>query len=207
MAKTIINQVKNNNDKCETYTYMLGKYKKALKEKFYFEALLIVYAMQEDRLKSMLYYMGTFDNRNTTKVSGKTKNDLKKMLNDKYGEKVQFSMNTITGKMKLIKTAIVWSENANENDNEYSSYLKNLKRLLESVDLDSVLTTLQEIEQWLHFRNEVMHACMNKNLEALYEGIDEKIELGMQLARKLDSYIKVIKKDNSVRKNLKMGSQ
>ncbi|WP_196229406.1 hypothetical protein [Butyrivibrio fibrisolvens] len=48
---------------------------------------------------------------------------------------------------------------------------------------------------------------MNKNLEALYEGIDEKIEIGMQLARNLDSYIKVIKKDNSVRKNLKMGSR
>ena len=78
---------------------------------------------------------------------------------------------------------------------------------MESVDLDSVSITLQEIEQWLHFRNEVMHACMNKNLEALYEGIDEKIEIGMQLARNLDSYIKVIKKDNSVRKNQKMGSR
>ncbi|WP_155242793.1 hypothetical protein [Butyrivibrio fibrisolvens] len=203
----MINQVKNNNDKRETYAYLLGKYKKALREQFYFEALMIVYAMQEDRLRSMLYYLGTFDNRNTIMVSGKVKGDLKKLLKDRYGENAKLSMTTITGKMRLIQAVISWSEHANENDNEYSIYLKTLKRLMESVDVDCVTGTLNEIEQWLHFRNEVIHASMNKNLEALFEGIDERIELGMRLARDLDGYIKEIKKDNSVRKKLKMGNR
>ncbi|WP_022757013.1 hypothetical protein [Butyrivibrio fibrisolvens] len=207
MSQPMINQVKNNNDKRETYAYLLGKYKKALREQFYFEALMIVYAMQEDRLRSMLYYLGTFDNRNTIMVSGKVKGDLKKLLKDRYGENAKLSMTTITGKMRLIQAVISWSEHANENDNEYSIYLKTLKRLMESVDVDCVTGTLNEIEQWLHFRNEVIHASMNKNLEALFEGIDERIELGMRLARDLDGYIKEIKKDNSVRKKLKMGNR
>ena len=207
MSKVIISRVKNNNDKRETYAYLLGKYKKALREKFYFEALMIVYAMQEDRLRSMLYYMGTFDDRNTLGVSSKTKNDLKLILQEKHGENAKFSLTTITGKMKLISAVISWVILANENDNNYSIYLKNLKKLMESVDIDGIADTLDEIEHWIKFRNEVIHASMNKNLEALYEGIDIRIENGMKLARDLDNFIKVIKKDNSVRKELKMGSK
>lgn len=151
--------------------------------------------------------MGTFDTRNTIKISGKTKDDLKKLPKDRQGENAKFSMTTITGKMRLIEAVVFWSEQANKNDNEYSFYLKSLKRLMESVDIGSISGTISEVEQWLQFRNEVIHASMNKNLEALYEGIDEKIELGMHLARDLDSYIKDIKEDNSVRKNLKMGNK
>lgn len=52
--------------------------------------------------------------------------------------------------------------------------------------------------------NEIIHASLNKNIEALYDGLDEKIELGMQYARDLDGYVRVMKKDNSLRKHLKM---
>ena len=207
MTKVIINQVNNNGDKRETYAYLLGKYKKALREQFYFEALMIVYAMLEDRLSSMLYYMGTFDTRNEIKVSGKAKNDLKKLLQEKYGENAKFSLTTITGKMRLINAVISWTVLANENENNYSFYLKSLKILMESVDIGGLSGTLNGIEQWLHFRNEVIHASMNKNLKALYEGVDERIEMGMRFARELDSHIKEIKKDNSLRKNLKMGNR
>lgn len=47
-----IASVDNNYDKQMTYREQLGKYKVAMEHAFYFEALLIVYAMMEDRLRS-----------------------------------------------------------------------------------------------------------------------------------------------------------
>ena len=204
MKNALISRVKDNMDKYRTYASLMERYKKALDEQFYFEALIITYAMLEDRLRSMLYYMGTFDTRNSPNVSEKTKQDLAVILHNKGGENVGFKLNNITGKMNLIEAVIAWAESANENENEYSIYLRELKSLMESVDVDDVLRTFREMEKWLEFRNEVIHASLNKNIEALYEGIEEKIGLGMQYARGLDSYVRVMKKDNSLRKHLKM---
>lgn len=44
----MIDAVKNNAEKQVTYREQLGKYKRALNNEFYFEAMLIVYALLED---------------------------------------------------------------------------------------------------------------------------------------------------------------
>ncbi len=168
MKKALISQVKDNMDKYRTYTNLMERYKKALDEQFYFEALIITYAMLEDRLRSMLYYMGTFDTRNCPDVSEKAKQDLTVILHNKFGENAGFNLNNITGKMNHIEAVIVWVESANENENEYSLYLRELKSLMESVDVDDVLRIFKEMEKWLKFRNEIIHASLNKNIEALY---------------------------------------
>lgn len=43
--------VKDNTEKQEAYRKQLGRYRRALNNEFYFEAMLIVYAMIEDRLR------------------------------------------------------------------------------------------------------------------------------------------------------------
>ena len=43
--------VKDNAEKQEVYRKQLGRYRRALNNEFYFEAMLIVYAMIEDRLR------------------------------------------------------------------------------------------------------------------------------------------------------------
>ena len=43
--------VKDNVEKQEAYRKQLGRYRRALNNEFYFEAMLIVYAMIEDRLR------------------------------------------------------------------------------------------------------------------------------------------------------------
>ena len=63
------------------------------------------------------------------------------------------------------------------------------------------------MDEWLKYRNEVMHAAMNKNLGSLYDSIDIKVEAGMEYARLLDSFARNMKKDNRVRKLLKMGNK
>ena len=58
--KKLIKAVNDRNDKKETYCQQMGKYKRAMSNGFYFEAMLITYAMIEDRMRSFLYYIGAF---------------------------------------------------------------------------------------------------------------------------------------------------
>ena len=53
-----ITPVTDNKDKKLTYSHNLKRYNKAMRDGFYFEAILISYAMMEDRLRSFLYHMG-----------------------------------------------------------------------------------------------------------------------------------------------------
>jgi hypothetical protein len=204
MSEILIKQANNNNERQETYRYLIGRYKMSVKTGFYFEALMIVYAMQEDRLKSVLFYSGVFENRNKVKLSKKTKDGLQFILQNKYGASERFSLTTITGKIKLLESLLYWTESANEEDEQYSEYLVSVKHLFESIDIDALRETLEKLKEWLQYRNEIMHAAMNKNITELYEGMEEKVELGMEYARELDANVKILKKENCVRKKLNM---
>ena len=59
---------------------------------------------------------------------------------------------------------------------------------------------------WLAYRNEVIHASMNKNVTALYENLQENVENGMECARFIDNQVKVLKKRGKVRKQLGLGN-
>ena len=48
MMERLIEPVKSNTEKALTYRQMKGRYNKAMKEGFYFEAVAIDYAMIED---------------------------------------------------------------------------------------------------------------------------------------------------------------
>ena len=207
MPKCQIRQANTNMERQETYKYLIARYRRSVKEGFYFEALMIAYAMQEDRLKSLLYYAGTFDNRNTIKVSKKTEKDLRFLLRKRYGEKERLVLTTITGKIKLLESLLFWSETAIETECECNEYLISVKRLFESVDIAALKEILDNLQKWLEYRNEVIHASMNKNITGLYDNIENKVEQGMEYARELDIHVKAIKKDNSVRKKLGMPNE
>ena len=65
--KAIIKQVENNKEKSEAYRILTGRYRKAINEGFNFEALLIDYALLEDRLRAWLFYIGVLGSRFSTK--------------------------------------------------------------------------------------------------------------------------------------------
>lgn len=154
MGKEQIKQAQNNTERMQTYSSQMGRYKQAYRSGFYFEAMLIVYSMLEDRLKSMLYYCGVFANRNTLKVYGKVKSEIKELLMD--------------------------------------------------IDIGGVLDTLDEMNDWINYRNEVMHTAMNKNIEALYYELDIQVDKGYRYERFIDSQVKLMKKMNRVRRKMKM---
>ena len=71
MSERLVTPVSNNLEKYYTYREYISKYNRAMRGEFYFEALLIDYAMLEDRLRSMLYYMGALQTRDSIKINCK----------------------------------------------------------------------------------------------------------------------------------------
>ncbi len=67
MAGRKIQPVQDNAEKQQTYRYLLSKYSHAMDQGFFCEALMIDYAMIEDRLRSMIYHMGFLADRGQNK--------------------------------------------------------------------------------------------------------------------------------------------
>ena len=66
------------------------------------------------------------------------------------------------------------------------------------------LCTIKEIEEWCSYRNEIVHALMNKNLESMESELKEKAEAGMRLASRIDLQERMIKKGNKIRKGINL---
>lgn len=203
MDKILIEPVKDNKDKQQTYRQLMGRYNAAVKYNFYLEAMMIDYSMLEDRLKSFLYHLGVLPNRKTLKISAaKTKNQIHKIVNDYLGNERNVSLTNITGKITVLKAILNW---VNETEDTYDDkYLNVLKKQCESIDIGGTLDTLAEIEIWVKYRNEIMHAALNKNIESLYSDMYEKVEAGKEYGRFLDSQVRIAKKGNKIRKTMNL---
>ena len=68
MSERKIAPVKDNKDKRRTYAKQKARYCSAMKYGFYLEAMMIDYALLEDRLRSVLYHIGFLANRRSTIV-------------------------------------------------------------------------------------------------------------------------------------------
>lgn len=202
-----IEAVSSNRDKQLTYKENCAKYKKAIQEEFYFEAMLISYAMIEDRLRSFLYHIGALANRESIKVScTKTKNQLKEIV-DAYKMKKEnnsFGITNITGKLKIIRCTLEWAATV-EDGYEDDKYLVALKNQYEgNIDIQETLSVIEELYEWLDYRNEIMHALLNKNVDSLHTELRERTIQGMELARKVDSFVSHVKKRNYIRRSIKL---
>ena len=202
----LINPATDNQDKKLTYSHNLKRYNKAMRDGFYFEAILISYAMMEDRLRSFLYHMGLFRTRDSHEANvKKAKHNLREIIREykRTKENDNITVNTITGKMKIIRCTMRWAEagNAHLEDN----YLKALRTQYDKyLDTEAILQTLSEIEKWCKYRNEIIHSLMNKNIESAYKDAEFQAAEGMRLCRELDSYVKYIKKGNRIRRSLNL---
>lgn len=205
-SKRLIDRVTDNKDKQHTYQVQLGRYKKAVANEFYFEAMMIVYGMLEDRMRSFLYYIGAFKDVNELKLcktKAKSNDTLKRMYCSYLGIPVNSRMNfnNISTKMNMVKATLQWVVDCDCTPTD--EYLKVLKREYEGcVDMDGLLTTIGEIEAWCKYRNEVVHGLLNKNTVSLEENLGEMVEKGMHYARFVDSQVKCLKRKNAIRKSL-----
>ncbi|MBE6751637.1 MAG: hypothetical protein E7556_03825 [Ruminococcaceae bacterium] len=197
----------DNMDKRYTYAQHKGRYSQAMKYEFYFEALMIDYALMEDRLKSFLYHAGVLNSRTSHKIDcSKPNKALLKQIYCKYRNKTDVNLpkiQNISGKIDIIRAVLEWVSNTEQNPND-SRYLRTLKNQCESVDIGDMLNTLKMIEDWCKYRNEVVHALMNKNIDSLRSVLCDKAIEGMELANRLDTYVRDMKKGNKVRKSANM---
>ena len=85
------------------------------------------------------------------------------------------------------------------NADKYLSLL--IEQFSAAEEFESVL---DDMDEWRSYRNEIIHGLMNKNVDTLRTDLPRRCLQGMQLARALDSRIKIIKKGNRIRRNLKL---
>ena len=197
--------VKDNAEKQEAYRKQLGRYRRALNNEFYFEAMLIVYAMIEDRLRSFLYYIGALRKADDPKMNVKqTKAILRRLYfgsdEDAFGQKMDLGQ--ISTKEKLIRNTLTWALEYEGIPEE--TYLAVLKSEYEGLDIGGLLTTLDQIDIWREYRNEIIHGLLNKNVTSVDAELKSKVEAGMEYARFIDSQVKALKKKNVIRNKMKI---
>ena len=202
--KPKIASVTNSIEKGANYALSMRRYNKAIAEGFYFEAMLIEYAMVEDRLRSFLYHAGVLHNRTDTKGFKKTKSQILAMLKEQNAKAQNTSVVTISAKIQIIRAILNWKNSlsvAPTND----KYLETLWNQIGSrLTIDEVSETLVSLEDWCAYRNEIIHALMNKNLDAVDESISERCERGMNIVRSLDRYVKQVRFRNVIRRSLRI---
>ena len=207
MAKRKIQPVTDNLDKQRTYREHKGRYKRAMENEFFFEALLIDYALLEDRLRSMIYHMGFLKDRTAYRVWKKKSLCLQEIIScyKSESENCQLGITNISGKAKIIRCILKWAA-CTEGGYQQDKHLSALKSQCEGLDIDGLLSALDDLTDWCAYRNEVIHGLMNKNLDSLSMELKAHAEAGMQLAYYFDSQEKLLKKGNRIRKsaNLQM---
>lgn len=218
----LIAPVKTMQEKYETYAAEMKRLKKALDEGFYFEAMLIDYALLEDRLRSFVYHAGLLADRNAKNLlpnKSKAREDFNVLVQrvetwkQETGQKTKndpsierLSLNTISHKIFIVRTIVLWSSTMERLPDE-SRYLQALRRQCESLDAAALLETLDALEKWKDYRNEVIHSLMNKRLQSVQQELPEQAERGLQLARMLDQQVRLLKKGNTIRKAARLSTK
>ena len=195
-----IKQVASTTEKGQTYAESMRRHARAVKEGFYFEALLIEYAMIEDRLRSFLFHAGMLLGRGDTKGFGRTKKQILMMLKQLDEKKNSTSVTSISAKEDAIRAMLGWYAplDSAPGDNGYLNALWN--QIDSRLDVEEVYGTLTALDEWREYRNEVIHALMNKSADAIEADMPSRCDQGMALARALDKYVRQIKYRNSIRR-------
>lgn len=202
--KPQIKPISTNIEKQNTYRIMKGRLSAAIREKFYFEAMLIEYALMEDRLRSFLLYMGVMENRTSRSVYKAVSNNILSIVNDyrSNDEDDSLKISSIGNKIKIIRSAANWSAYAVHTDD--TPYLEALNKNYQNIDIQALLELLAELEGWKKYRNEVIHGLMNKNLDSLDENLLTKVLEGKEIAEDLNTLARDFKKGNYSRRALKL---
>lgn len=218
----VISPVETMQEKYETYRAEMARLKDAVQQGFYFEAMLIEYALLEDRLRSFVYHAGLLQNRKASHLLP-GKNAVRKDFN-RIAQRVKtwkledgkekgntsnferLSVNKISDKIYIVRTIVLWSSELESLPDE-SRYLQALRGQCESLDAAALLETLDAIDTWRMYRNEVIHSLMNKRMESVQQKLSEQVEQGVQLARQLDAQVTILKKNNRIRKAARLPIQ
>lgn len=193
--------VNDNKEKQLTYAEQKKRYSLAMKYGFYYEALLIDYALMEDRLKAILYHMGMITERTNINLWKKNRPFVKKVVADALGEEnaERLGLSNISAKTKIIKSIIKWA--SEEESQETEKRFAVLKKQCESLDAALLLETLDQIDEWCKWRNEIIHGLMHRKTKKVADVVPDLAQKGMEFVKTLDAQERIIKKGNLIRKS------
>jgi hypothetical protein len=198
----IIKDTESGKEKQTTYRTMIGKHQLAMKHGFYFEALLIDYAMLEDRMGAFLWSAGVMNDMDNYSIGNKrNKAILQQIITEYTGKKKPQTLKNISGKVEAIEALTDFAGKPYNGDNKY---LIVLHEAMQSLDIENFSDTLTKIDVWRKYRNEVIHTAMNKNLSSLNDKLEENARLGMAYARAIDSASQKLKRRKNIRKSVSM---
>ncbi len=195
-----IEPVQNNYEKYLTYRDQMGRYQRAIKGGFYFEALLIDYAMLEDRLMAFLYYIGAVE---TTFSEISIPAGISEFYEQIYGKKRLKNLKNISEKVNLIRAVLKWAETDEYLDSNQKFQITLKRQCRQQLNIPEFLAKLDEIDNWRNYRNEVIHALMKKKPSSISEQNRSKSEEGMEHARYIDRQTAKIKRGNYIRRSIK----
>ena len=137
MSKRIIQPVRDNYDKHDTYANVLGRYKKAIDEGFFLEAILIEYAMLEDRLRSFVYYLGALNDRNSFTIDNE--GFIECMKDTVFtGKELGTSISEISSKRELLSAIAQCCDANKENFTDShlteSNQLSHIQKILKKIN-------------------------------------------------------------------------
>jgi len=204
MTERMIKPVENNKDKMLTYQTMMVRHRVAMNYGFNLEAIMIEYAMIEDRLIAFLYHSGAISNRNTKpKIgSGLTRPIIRSMVEfcEENGKKTDLGITNISGKIR-ITYSMIKAVCFDEFEISGSKYFDTLKQIYSSkIDAMKFIEVLDKLSVWCKKRNEITHAMLNKNILDMKEKLLPLAEEGYAIARYIDARVDAIKIGNKIRR-------
>ncbi len=200
MASHEFTPVIDNQGKNQAYCNQIFRYDLAIEWGFYLEGIQILYALFEDKLSSLLFYAGIFDDTreyitNNPQVRG--------FLLDILGinERRQIKLWRISDKLEYFKTILEFSRSRDsiENSENYADVLS--RQVCRSRNAFEIPAVLDDISTWTTTRNSLVHDLLTINPDGMQEKLKAANDEGYILYRKLDKYYKAFKRGNSIRKH------
>lgn len=189
-----------NMEKKTAYQIQMERFKRAKAGGFHLEAIFILYALIEDRLSAFLFHAGiTNATREKITRNGKVRPQLDSalaVLNTR-----QASIRNVSAKIKLVKELMEWSRDYLVNEPTLN-YLDALyKQINRTAGRDQMIETLTRIEGWCTYRNELVHALLNKKVEDQEKILQDLVYEGEACNRSLQNFVKSFKNRNTLRKS------
>ena len=195
--------VKNNKEKYYSYKTQIEKYNRAVEEGFYYEAMLISYAIMEDRLLTFLDIIGFVRIPKTSDEKLSVSEELKPYLRSLVGEK-NIDIKNISAKRRLIESIVKMSyEEAEQYEKAYAEkqktekmngYLQDLYMDIDEsgIDRKEALEMLDKLSKWCDHRNDIIHGLLDiqtgENFDIEVKSLaEESIKLWRYLDNKLVS--------------------
>ncbi len=199
----IIEKVSDGEEKRMTFSAMVKQHNLAMKHGFYLEALLIDYAMIEDRLTAFLWTCGAVNKADGKGGLGNKAN--KKSLMQFYTAYTKNTnppkMSNISAKIDTCQALLCFGESDYTGTDRY---LNALHTGLRSLDIRALKDTLTCVQKWKNYRNEVIHSLMGKRIDSLYAQLAENAECGLAYARVIDKASQRLKRQKTIRLSAKL---